>query len=118
MNEEMRKEFAEALLNLGIDLRKFKLKENSDQSVVNGIAQDYYDNGDHDDSAIISSLWYIWQASREAMKPIKLPDFNVFIHSDCWFDGESEHVMEDFDVNECRNFLVEAIKQAGYKVEE
>ena len=24
-----------------------------------------------------------WQASREAMKPIKLPDFNVFIHSDC-----------------------------------
>ena len=104
MNEEMRKEFAEALLNLGIDLRKFKLKENSDQSVVNGISQDYYDNGDHDDSAIISSLWYIWQASREAMKPIKLPDAIFETPS-----GDNA-LREDA--------VIDAIYAAGYKVAE
>lgn len=108
MSEEMRKEFAEALLNLGIDLRKFKLKENSDQSVVNGISQDYYDNGDHDDSAIISSLWYMWKTSRESMKPIKLPKSKDIYHM-------ARHEMTAMiDQNECKD----AITSAGYKVEE
>ena len=104
MNEEMRKEFELWWVD-------FCVKRHLICSLAKLVNGEYA-------SINANTAWNGWQASREAMKPIKLPDFNVFIHSDCWFDGESEHVMEDFDVNECRNFLVEAIQQAGYKVAE
>ena len=59
------------------------------------------------DDVYISSktniLWLAWQASREAMKPIKLPMWCVTS------DGPSKYLLQ-YEV-------IEAIQQAGYKVE-
>ena len=59
MNEEMRKEFEEWII-----------KSNATGRVPNFIMKN--DNGAYIDPQT-SDLWISWQASREAMKPIKLP---------------------------------------------
>ena len=83
MNEEMRKEFEE------------------------WCKQQWFVNLETKNDVYISSktniLWLAWKASREAMKPIKLPDATFETPS-----GDSAF-REDA--------VIEAIQQAGYKVE-
>ena len=83
MNEEMRKEFEE------------------------WCKQQWFVNLETKNDVYISSktniLWLAWQASREAMKPIKLPMWCVTS------DGPSKYLLQ-YEV-------IEAIQQAGYKVE-
>ena len=51
--------------------------------------------------------WMVWQASREAMKPIKLPKtMKNTQEQSCYYYNDA--------IDECK----EAIQQAGYKVEE
>lgn len=51
--------------------------------------------------------WMVWQASREAMKPIKLPTkMKNTQEQSCYYYNDA--------IDECK----EAIQQAGYKVEE
>ena len=52
----------------------------------------------------IHLAWSAWQASREAMKPIKLPMWCMTS------DGPSKYLLQ-YEV-------IEAIQQAGYEVEE
>ena len=93
MSEEMRKEFEEWII-----------KSNATGRVPNFIMKN--DNGAYIDPQT-SDLWISWQASREAMKPIKLPKImkNTQEQS-CYYYNDA--------INECK----EAIQQAGYKVEE
>ena len=89
MNEEMRKEFEEWADSIGlcqvdliIDLEK------------------YMDGN-------VELAWQAWKASREAMKPIKLPKtMKNTQEQSCYYYNDA--------VYECK----EAIQQAGYKVEE
>ena len=93
MNEEMRKEF-EAWI----------IKSNDTWVVPNFIMKN--DNGAYVDPQT-SDLWISWQASREAMKPIKLPKkMKNTQEQSCYYYNDA--------VDECK----EAIQQAGYKVEE
>ena len=93
MNEEMRKEF-EAWI----------IKSNATWRVPNFIMKN--DNGAYIDPKT-SDLWISWQASREAMKPIKSPTkMNNTQSAECYCYNEA--------IEECK----EAIKQAGYEVEE
>ena len=53
------------------------------------------------------TAWFGWQASREAMKPIKLPTkMKNTQEQSCYYYNDA--------IDECK----EAIQQAGYKVEE
>ena len=58
-------------------------------------------------NAKTQNYWRIWQASREAMKPIKLPKtMKNTQEQSCYYYNDA--------IDECK----EAIQQAGYKVEE
>ena len=58
-------------------------------------------------NAKTQNYWRIWKASREAMKPIKLPKkMKNTQEQSCYYYNDA--------VDECK----EAIQQAGYKVEE
>ena len=103
MNEEMRKEFEEWFSSY-CNERGFNY---SFATLLNGEFASWPEH----------NAFLGWQASREAMNPIKLPDFDIFNHTDCCFDGEDEHVIDDFDANECRSFVISQIKKAGYEVE-
>ena len=93
MNEEMRKEF-EAWI----------IKSNATGIVPNFIMKN--DNGAYIDPQT-SDLWISWQASREAMKPIKLPTkMKNTQEQSCYYYNDA--------IDECK----EVIQQAGYKVEE
>ena len=97
MNEEMRKEF-----------EKWIISNNNNIAVPNFIMKN--DNGAYVDP-YTAMLWEAWKASREAMKPIKLPDF---INPEVDDRGLSLREMAiHMDVlKECR----QAIESAGYKV--
>ena len=88
MNEEMRKEFEEWII-----------KSNATGRVPNFIMKN--DNGAYIDLQT-SDLWGSWNASREAMKPIKLPDATFETPS-----GDNA-LREDA--------VIDAIYAAGYKV--
>ncbi len=90
MNEEMRKEF-----------EVWIIKSNATGRVPNFIMKN--DNGAYIDPQT-SYLWISWQASREAMKPIKLPDATFETPS-----GDNA-LREDA--------VIDAIYAAGYKVAE
>ena len=93
MNEEMRKEFEEWII-----------KSNITGRVPNFIMKN--DNGAYIDPQT-SDLWISWQASREAMKPIKLPTkMKNTQEQSCYYYNDA--------IDECK----EVIQQAGYKVEE
>lgn len=85
MNEEMRKEFEEWYVD------EFRFSPNCSSGM----------------SIHAQSRWEAWKASREAMKPIKLPKLmkNTQEQS-CYYYNDA--------VEECK----EAIQQAGYKVAE
>ena len=86
MNEEMRKEFEGWCID-------------NDLSYQMSFGQ--YHN------AKTQNYWRIWQASREAMKPIKLPKtMKNTQEQSCYYYNDA--------IDECK----EAIQQAGYKVEE
>ena len=58
-------------------------------------------------NAKTQNYWRIWKASREAMKPIKLPKtMKNTQEQSCYYYNDA--------IDECK----EAIQQAGYKVEE
>ena len=58
-------------------------------------------------NAKTQNYWRIWKASREAMKPIKLPKtMKNTQEQSCYFYNDA--------IDECK----EAIQQAGYKAEE
>ena len=88
MNEEMRKEFEEWII-----------KSNATGRVPNFIMKN--ESGTYIDPKT-ADLWLAWQASREAMKPIKLPMWCMTS------DGPSKYLLQ-YEV-------IEAIQQAGYKV--
>ena len=93
MSEEMRKEF-EAWI----------IKSNATWRVPNFIMKN--DNGAYIDPQT-SDLWISWQASRKAMKPIKLPKtMKNTQEQSCYYYNDA--------IDECK----EAIQQAGYKVQE
>ena len=93
MSEEMRKEF-EAWI----------IKSNATWRVPNFIMKN--DNGAYIDPKT-SDLWISWQASREAMKPVRLPTkMKNTEAAECYYYNDA--------IDECK----EAIQQAGYKVEE
>lgn len=99
MNEEMRKAFEDWIIsnNKNIDVPNFIMKN---------------DNGAYIDPQT-SDLWVSWQASREAMKPIKLPKETDT--STCKsIEKEILHDGINYGIQQCK----EAIKQSGYKVEE
>ena len=89
MNEEMRKEFEEWII-----------KSNATGRVPNFIMKN--ESGTYIDPKT-ADLWLAWQASREAMNPIKLPMWCMTS------DGPSKYLLQ-YEV-------IEAIQQAGYKVE-
>jgi len=78
MNEEMRKEFEE-----------WNMKSNATRVTPNFIMKD--ETSEYIDPQT-TALWEAWQASREAMKPIKISQSTLM--------------------------LLKSIQQAGYKVEE
>ena len=58
-------------------------------------------------NAKTQNYWRIWKASREAMRPIKLPTkMKNTQEQSCYYYNDA--------IDECK----EAIQQAGYKVEE
>ena len=86
MNEEMRKEFEGWCID-------------NDLSYQMSFGQ--YHN------AKTQNYWRIWQASREAMKPIRLPKtMKNTQEQSCYYYNDA--------IDECK----EAIQQAGYKVAE
>ena len=92
MNEEMRKEFEEWII-----------KSNATGRVPNFIMKN--ESGTYIDPQT-ADLWPAWQASREAMKPIKLPvKMKNTEAAECYYYNDA--------IDECK----EAIEQAGYKVE-
>jgi len=60
--------------------------------------------------------WQAWKASRENMKPIKLPDIDDY-HLTSKYDGEG-HEIQRFDCDAYQDSVIEAITSAGYKAEE
>ena len=94
MNEEMRKEFEEWAVSNQYTIRP---------AVTNCgvIIDEKY--GHHS----VQIAWESWQASREAMKPIKLPKtMKNTQEQSCYYYNDA--------IDECK----EAIQQAGYKVAE
>ena len=100
MSEEMRKEFEEWAVSHQYTIRP---------AVTNCgvIIDEKY--GHHS----VQIAWESWQASREAMKPIKLPKETDT--STCKsIEKEILHDGINYGIQQCK----EAIQQAGYKVEE
>ena len=100
MNEEMRKEFERFMFDfLGVDV--------GGNRGITPSGHDGYVFEDDDSTMVCTVSWLSWKASREAMKPIKLPKImkNTQEQS-CYYYNDA--------INECK----EAIQQAGYKVEE
>ena len=88
MSEEMRKEFEEWFISTG-----------HNRSALN--RNEFYVE------VMVEEMWQSWQASREALKPIKLPTkMKNTEAAECYYYNDA--------VDECK----EAIQQAGYKVEE
>ena len=93
MNEEMRKEFEEFWVN-------YCEKRGVNCNLARLINDEYASWPEH-------NAYVGWQASREAMKPIKLPKtMKNTQEQSCYYYNDA--------TNECK----EAIQQAGYKVEE
>ena len=87
MSEEMRKEFEYFCERESIDPVNMLFREG-----------EYVDNQIH-------LAWSAWQASREAMRPIKLPvKMKNTEAAECYYYNDA--------IDECK----EAIEQAGYKV--
>ena len=94
MNEEMRKEFEDWAVSHQYTIRP---------AVTNCgvIINEKY--GHHS----VQIAWESWQASREAMKPIKMPTkMKNTQEQSCYYYNDA--------IDECK----EVIQQAGYKVEE
>ena len=80
------------------------IKSNATGRVPNFIIKN--DNGAYVDPQT-ADLWIAWKASRESMKAIKLPDSKIY--------RMAQHGMTQMiDLNDTKD----AIKSAGYKVEE
>ena len=93
MNEEMRKEFEEFWVN-------YCEKRGVNCNLARLINDEYASWPEH-------NAYVGWQASREAMKPIKLPKtMKNTQEQSCYYYNDA--------IDECK----EAIKQAGYKVAE
>ena len=93
MNEEMRKEFEEFWVN-------YCIKRGVNCNLARLINDEYASWPEH-------NAYVGWQASREAMKPIKLPTkMKNTQEQSCYYYNDA--------IDECK----EAIQQAGYKVEE
>ena len=91
MNEEMRKEFEEFWVN-------YCEKRGVNCNLARLINDEYASWPEH-------NAYVGWQASREAMKPIKLPKkMKNTQEQSCYYYNDA--------VDECK----EAIQQAGYKV--
>ena len=93
MSEEMRKEFEEFWVN-------YCIKRGVNCNLARLINDEYASWPEH-------NAYVGWQASREAMKPIKLPTkMKNTQEQSCYYYNDA--------IDECK----EAIQQAGYKVEE
>lgn len=93
MNEEMRKEFEEFWGN-------YCIKRGVNCNLARLINDEYASWPEH-------NAYVGWQASREAMKPIKLPTkMKNTQEQSCYYYNDA--------IDECK----EAIQQAGYKVAE
>lgn len=93
MNEEMRKEFEVWWVN-------YCIKRGVNCNLARLINDEYASWPEH-------NAYVGWQASREAMKPIKLPTkMKNTQEQSCYYYNDA--------IDECK----EAIQQAGYKVEE
>ena len=91
MNEEMRKEFEEFWVN-------YCEKRGVNCNLARLINDEYASWPEH-------NAYVGWQASREAMKPIKLPTkMKNTQEQSCYYYNDA--------IDECK----EAIQQAGYKV--
>jgi len=97
MNEEIRKEF-----------ERWIIESNTTGRVPNFIMKN--ENCAYIDPQT-SNLWIAWQASREAMKPIKLPDTSKYRVGVEYGDGLSNG--RNNAILQCSEIL----QQAGYKVE-
>ena len=94
MNEEMREDFEEWVVEYCNKIN-YSMKNKATKR-----------NGDYYALMWVDSAWIGWQASREAMKPIKLPTkMKNTESSECYYYNDA--------IDECK----EAIEQAGYKVE-
>ena len=93
MNEETQKAFEDWLASESDFYNVY-------ERIMRGKDGSYIDAG-------TSIMWISWQASREAMKPIKLPTkMKNTQEQSCYYYNDA--------IDECK----EAIQQAGYKVEE
>ena len=103
MSDEIRKEFERFMFDfLGVDV--------GGNRGITPSGHDGYVFEDDDSTTVCTVSWLSWNASREAMKPIKLPNLPS-VH-----DGYTKHEIDfmSYAIDECK----EAIQQAGYKVEE
>ena len=106
MSEEMRKEFERFMFDfLGVDV--------GGNRGITPSGHDGYVFEDDDSTMVCTVAWLSWNASREAMKPIKLPketdtDTCKSIEKEILHDGIN------YGIQQCK----EAIQQAGYKVAE
>ena len=111
MSEEMRKEFEDLVVSGDLIPDLFD-KCVMRKSRVEMMSNCFYNNRYHDDAlqSGFDAFKSGWRASREAMKPIKLPNLPS-VH-----DGYTKHEIDfmSYAIDECK----EAIQQAGYKVEE
>ena len=108
MNEEMRKEFEKFIFDfLGKDVSENRSK------TPNGI--DGYVFDDDDSTALCTMCWMSWQASREAMKPIKLPnEIEIDLIGDMVANSHQNSYSEGY--NDALKDVETAINEAGYKV--
>ena len=95
----MRKEFEEFMFNfLGVNV--------SGNKGITLSGHDGYVFEDDDSTMVCTVAWLSWKASREAMKPIKLPvKMKNTEAAECYYYNDA--------IDECK----EAIEQAGYKAE-
>ena len=100
MSEEMRKEFEGFMFDfLGVDV--------GENRGITPSGHDGYVFEDDNSTMLCTVVWLSWNASREAMKPIKLPKtMKNTQEQSCYYYNDA--------IGECK----EAIQQAGYKVEE
>ena len=96
----MRKEFERFMFDfLGVDV--------GGNRGITPSGHDGYVFEDDDSTMVCTVSWLSWQASREAMKPIKLPTkMKNTQEQSCYYYNDA--------IDECK----EAIQQAGYKVAE
>lgn len=95
MSEEMRKEFESFMFDfLGVDV--------GGNRGITPSGHDGYVFEDDDSTMVCTVAWFSWNASREAMKPIKLPTATFET------PGGDNALREDA--------VIDAIYAAGYKV--